>query len=85
MSDIVERLRNIADRSYHGEPIIADCDLLNDAADEIEKLRDLIPICETVKEDGLFMQINKLEAELEVERKKHEWVSVEDNSNEKTE
>lgn len=78
MSDIVERLRDVATRCYNGEPLMADCDLLNDAADEIEKLRDLIPICETVKEDGLFMQINKLEAELEVERKKHEWISVKD-------
>lgn len=78
MSDIVERLRT-AWRRLAGTGILQQTtDLLSEAADEIERLRDLIPICETAKEDGLFMQINKLEAELEAERKKHEWVSVND-------
>jgi hypothetical protein len=45
-----------------------------EAADEITRLRD-----------DLYYDYLKLEEDLEAERKKHEWISVKDNGNEKTE
>jgi hypothetical protein len=82
MSDIVERLRNCS--SHSGISYCAACKyekdecceerLMAEAADEITRLRD-----------DLYYDYLKLEEDLEAERKKHEWISVKDNGNEKTE